>query len=46
MVYTYIDTESITSSTSEVDITIASGYDEIVFQFHQYRGGDSHGRGM
>ena len=46
MVYTYIGTESITSSTSEVDITIASGYDEIVFQFHQYRGGDSHGRGM
>ena len=42
MAYTYIDTNTITSSTATLTIDIASGYDEIVFQYHQYRGGASH----
>ena len=46
MAYTYIDTNTITSSTATLTIDIASGYDEIVFQYHQYRGGASHGNGF
>ena len=46
MGYTYIDTNTITSDVATLTIDIASGYDEIVFSYKQYRGGDSHGKGF
>ena len=46
MGYTYIDTSTITSDVGTLTIDIASGYDEIVFSYKQYRGGDSHGNGL
>ena len=46
MTYTYLNTNTITSDTATLTIDIASGYDEIVFSYKQYRGGDSHGNGL
>ena len=46
IMYTFLTRNTITSDTSELDIVIASGYDEIVFEFNQYRGGASHGNGF